>query len=136
MILRMSTVTSTAAPDVAAAIRALDASFTKNLRAGDATQMVDAFYWPDAKLLPPGMPMIEGRDALIGFWEGFLGETGATDGVLNTTDIEVQGDMACTVGTYDIRMGDGSSAAGKYVVVFRRRNGEWKAAVDIFSANS
>ena len=54
-----------------------------------------------------------------------------------TTDQVIQScdDMATEIGHYDMTMG-ANHEAGKYVVTWRKINGEWKPIADIFNANA
>ncbi|HWC15420.1 MAG TPA: nuclear transport factor 2 family protein, partial [Terriglobales bacterium] len=57
------------------------------------------------------------------------------------TKIEVAkgGDMAYDVGTFELKMNDSSgnptTTSGKYVVVWKKEGGQWKAVADIFNTD-
>ena len=58
------------------------------------------------------------------------------------TKIEVakSGDIAYDVGTFELKTTDPQgklvSEAGKYVVVWKKQNGQWKAVADIFNSDN
>jgi len=58
-----------------------------------------------------------------------------------STKIEVarSGDLAYEIGTYELTGNDAKgrpqTAKGKYVVVWKKQAGSWKAAADIFNAD-
>ena len=120
--------------DVAQAIRAMDTEFVANVRAGNVERLVSAFYADDARVLPPNSPPVEGKAAIIALWKTVLA-SGVSGLDLNTTHVEASGDLAYGVGAYHMKMGE-SETAGKYVVVYRRRGGQWRAVADMFSPNS
>ncbi len=119
--------------ETARIIRAMDEEFVANMRAGKIEALVDAFYAGDAVVLASGSPAVSGRQAIIDFWKA--GVAGVADVALNTTRIEVSGDMAFGVGEFRMMLTAGQEVAGKYVVVYRRTAGTWKAVVDSFSTN-
>ncbi len=130
--------TSTAFDDAARIIRAMDQEFSANVRARDAACLVDAFYAEDARVMPPNQPVVQGKAAIQELWKGIL-MSGVLSLTLDTTHIEVSGDLAYGVGTYVMTQerqgGPPGEQHGKYVVVYRRRQGDWKAVVDMFSSN-
>ncbi|MGY1636636.1 YybH family protein [Geodermatophilus sp. SYSU D00742] len=115
-------------------IDALNATFVKAMEAGDAAMMASV-YAPDARLLPPGSPVVEGSAAIEQFWRGLL-EQGPLGGALKTVSLEELGDVAVEEGQYEMRAGGTVVDVGKYVVVHRRQpDGSWKWARDIFNSD-
>lgn len=102
----------------------------------DWSTFVDAHYWPDAKLLPPNTPLVVGREALIAFFKSFPPLS-----VFRTSDLEIEGDgdTAYIRGSYEITMNPSNSAPvtdkGKYVEIWRRHEGKWRCAIDIFNGD-
>lgn len=130
--------TSAATSEATRAIHAMDLEFMANVRAKDAARLVDAFYAEDARVLPPNHPAVQGKAAIRDLWQGVL-TSGVADVALDTTHIEVSGDLAYGIGAYvmqiEPRGGPRTEQEGKYCVVYRRENGNWKAVADMFSAN-
>ena len=125
--------------ETAGIIRAMDAEFVRNVAAGDAEALVNAFYAEDAEVLPPHAPLLSGREAILAFWKGGLLAAGAQVS-LDTRRIEESGDLAYGSGVYTLTMpapgGGTTTDKGKYVVVYRRQaNGEWRAVADIFNSD-
>ncbi len=126
-------------PSAADAIHRLDAEFMKAANAKDSAALVKAFYAPDAVLLPPNRPIVEGRDNIRVFLQGLM-DSGFTGIKLETTTIASAGDLAYSRGRYTLSMWPPGGApvqdVGKYIVAYRRQaNGAWRAAADIFNSD-
>ena len=114
------------------AIEAASKGFVEALSKGDAAKIAD-MYAEGARVLPPNGPMVQERQRIQEFWQGFI-NTGAKLS-LSTSDVEAKGNVVYEVGTYDLIFPDNKRDAGKYVVVWRRQKGDWKLAVDIWNSN-
>jgi ketosteroid isomerase-like protein len=122
-------------PDIAQLIRALDTQFMRLAKAKDAAGLTEAFYADDAQLLPPGAPLMRGKDAIRAFWTEFMKVAGP-DVTLETRHVESAGDLAYGVGQYTGTIA-GAVQQGKYVVVYRRQaDGGYKAIVDCFNPDA
>ena len=113
------------------AIRALEAQWVKAVAAKD-TEWIANLYAPDGRLMPPNSPASQGREAIRAAWSGMM----ATPGFVLTfapTEIHVAkgGDVAYDIGTSEGANND----QGKYVVVWKKLDGEWKVAADIFNSD-
>jgi uncharacterized protein (TIGR02246 family) len=128
-----------AAMDIAA-IRASDSAFVSAMASGDAAA-VAAIYVPDAHVLPPDAPPVEGRAAIQQFFAGFLGAYHVT-AVVSSDEIEGRGDLAFARGHYTLE-GTPKAAGtpplheeGKFLEVLRRQpDGTWRLAADMWSPN-
>ena len=131
--------TGVAMEDDIRTIRAMDREFMDNVAAKNAARLVDALYADDARILMPGQPVISGKPAILDFWKAAL--AGPVEAIwLDTTHIEVSGDLAYGVGnnTITLKAADGARVEekGKYVGVYRRQPaGDWKLVVDMYSSN-
>ena len=115
-------------------VDALNATFMKGMETGDA-DMIASVYAPDARLLPPGSPVVTGG-AIKEYWAGALG-TGVTGGALKTVSLEERDDVAVEEGQYEVRVGADVAETGKYVVVHRRQpDGGWRIGLDIWNSDS
>ena len=115
-------------------IDALNATFMKGMESGDAA-MIASVYAPNARVLPPGSPVVTGG-GIEQFWQGAL-DTGVTAGVLKTVSLEEREDVAVEEGEYEMRVGADVVDTGKYVVVHRRQpDGAWGLSLDIWNSDS
>jgi len=100
-----------------------------------------ASFADDARVLAPGIPMAEGREASRAVFEKLRSLPGYS---LEYSPViaEVGGaaDLGYTIGTYHMKLpgSDGIIADidGKYLTIWKRQpDGTWKVAVDMFNAN-
>ncbi len=96
---------------------------------------LDRVYTVNARVLPPGAPMIEGRDAIKGFWKQAIAGLGLKSAKLTTVEGEMAGDTVVEIGSADLVVGDGSVVVVKYVVHWKQEGGAWKWNVDIWNPN-
>lgn len=112
------------------AVKAVDAAFAAGMNAKDSLA-VFAVYAPDAKLMPPDSPALEGA-AGHPVITGMIA-AGASDFVLTPTTVYGIGDLAYIVGTATFKEG-GANATVKYAEVLRKgADGKWRYVVDMFS---
>ena len=121
------------------AIHRLDAEFMKAATARNAAALVAAFYAPDAVLMPPNHPAVEGRANIQAFLQGMI-DSGLTSIKIETTTTASAGDLAYGRGRYTLALsppgGTPVQDVGKYVVVYRRQpSGAWRAVSDIFNSD-
>ena len=95
-----------------------------------------SFVAADANGYPQGVPMLAGADA----FRKFIGELMAAPGyALSWTAtkavVATSGDIGYTTGAYDLAMA-GTMEKGKYVTTWKKVNGAWKVADDIFNADA
>jgi uncharacterized protein (TIGR02246 family) len=99
------------------------------------------FYMENAVLLAPGAPIAQGREAIADAWKSIMLELKDFHLEFAPTKIEAasSGDLAYELGTYSLRYQDEDDAQvednGKYVVVWKKADGNWKAAADIFNTD-
>ena len=108
------------------------------VKAEDAAAIA-SLYTDDGAVMPPGAPIAEGRAAIQQTWASLM-QTPGFDLTFTPEQIIVSssGDMALDRGTYKLAIapnGKPISDTGKYVVVWRKMSGEWKAAADIFNSD-
>lgn len=106
--------------------------FVEALSKGDAAKIAD-MYAEGARVLPPNGPMVQERQRIQEFWQGFI-NTGAKLS-LSTSDVEAQGMVAIELGTYELTSPDNKHDTGKFAVVWRRHKKGWKLAVDIWNSD-
>jgi ketosteroid isomerase-like protein len=96
-------------------------------------------YTEDGAVMPPNAPAGKGRAAIQQAWASMLRTPGldltfAPEQII----ISKSGDMALDRGTYRLTIAPGGKLqrdTGKYVVVWRKVGGSWKAAADIFNSD-
>ena len=101
---------------------------------------LDDIYTRGARILPPGAPMISGREAIKKFWSDMVYSANATSAVLTSLDLMPAGEGAVEIGKATLTVEPpGQSAAQmevKYVVYWQQEDGRWKWHVDIWNQNS
>jgi uncharacterized protein (TIGR02246 family) len=121
-----------------AIVRASD-DYLKAVLAGDA-RAVAAVYRDDAIEMPNGAAPVKGRAAIEQrYREMFKGVKLET---FTFTHIEafVEGDLGFDAGTYEQRFmlptGQAATDVGKYLVILKRTQGQWKAAYVIYNSDT
>ena len=125
--------------DAESAIRKADAAFEAAARSGDANALANT-YTADGVLLPPNAPIMRGREAVRAFWSAFVGSATALDLTLMPTEVQQAGDLAVEMGQYRLHMTPKSASTaindeGKYLVEWRKVDGQWKIARDMFNSD-
>jgi uncharacterized protein (TIGR02246 family) len=97
------------------------------------------FYTQDGRFLCPNAPIAVGREAVAAMWSKLLGlaNVALTFGP-DLVEVAGSGDLAYDLGRYSLAF-DGPSGrvedVGKYVVVWKKEGGAWKAAADILNSD-
>ena len=118
---------------VKAHIRKEASNWGEEVRRGDSTAMA-AHYTSDAIVMPSNTEPVKGND-IVKFW-GSVVRMGVKDLKLNITDISGGGDLYAETGTLELFGADNKSLdKGKYVVVWKKENGNWKMYRDIWNSN-
>ncbi len=128
-------------PDLAAeeqTIRDLDRRWVEAVASID-TMSIANLYTADGYFMPPNAPRVDGRDAIRSAWAGMLQGPNVSLTFQPTEIVVAQSaDMAYDIGTYNLAM-DGPEGRiedeGKYVVVWKKVNGEWKVVADMFNSD-
>jgi ketosteroid isomerase-like protein len=101
---------------------------------------LDDVYTADARILPPGGPMVTGREAIRQFWAGMIQAVNAKSAELFSVDVMPEGDGLVEIGkavlTVETEPGTTAQMEGKYVVYWRQEAGQWKWHVDIWNMNA
>jgi uncharacterized protein (TIGR02246 family) len=131
----LSLATSAALAQDKATIEKLNNAWTAAFNKGDA-QAVAAMYAEDAYVLPPGSDIVKGRAAIEAFWRQAAQQM--TDAKLTTLDVLPLGrNAAREIGTVSLKTKSQppQEIVGKYAVVWRKIDGRWKLATDIWNTN-
>jgi len=119
-------------------IRELDKKWVAAVAAKDVAT-ITGIYAADGMFMAPNAPPAQGHESIAQAWTGLLGLPGISL-TFEPTRIEVSesADLAADVGAYSLAF-DGEKGRvedeGKYVVVWKKVNGAWKVAADIFNSN-
>ncbi len=119
-----------------AAIRAIDTNWNSYLAAQNDSA-IGAIYADDAVLLPPNLPRVSNPAAIRSFWAGLWPLKASL--VLAPGSIRVSGNMAVEEGSWTFEVpsaNGGQKDNGKYVVVWRKDAGTWRAVQDIWNSDN
>jgi ketosteroid isomerase-like protein len=101
-------------------------------------EALDDIYTSDARILPPGAPIISGREAIKKFWSEMVQSVRSAS--LTSVDVMPTGDGVVEIGRATLTMeSEGqlvTQAEVKYVVYWRQEGGRWKWHVDIWNQNA
>ena len=120
---------------VLAAMRKTNALFNSQVVEGQDVAALDHVYTRNARVLPPGAPMLEGREQAKGFWKEAITALGLKGAKLTTVEAEAVGDSVVEIGRAELLVGSGQTVTVKYVVHWKHEDGDWKWHVDIWNAN-
>lgn len=97
--------------------------------------MLASLYTDDGKVLPPNAGIIEGKEAIQAFWQAVI-DMGVEEAVLEIIELEGHGDTAIEVSKFKMKDTNGNVLDhGKYIVIWKRVEGNWKLHLDIFNSS-
>ncbi|MBS9522796.1 SgcJ/EcaC family oxidoreductase [Litoribacter alkaliphilus] len=108
--------------------------FMETFRKGDA-QGIGNLYTEEGQVLPQNGMTAKGRNAISEFWKGAM-NTGIKSIEMNLEEVERHGDTAIEVS--NAKLFDENNQLidqVKYIVIWKKENGEWKLHRDIFNSN-
>ncbi|MFN2399438.1 MAG: SgcJ/EcaC family oxidoreductase [Gemmatimonadaceae bacterium] len=120
------------------AIRQNNRRWVEAIAAKDVTTIM-SFYADDAMLMPPNGPAARGKVAIRDAWTAMVNLPGLNL-VFEPTEVNVDdhGDGAYETGVYRMTIMGAQGRIeddGKYVTVWRKNKGQWKAVADISNSN-
>ena len=122
----------------AAALDGFQKAWASGYNAGDAAAVV-ALYTDDATLNPPGAPVAKGHAAMQDYFTKDIAGSkaaGITMNISAPTDRAISGDAAWETGTWTATDKSVATAdMGKCVTAFRRMDGKWLIAADIWNSD-
>ena len=121
-----------------AAVREQTTSWAKAYNGGDAKAVAE-LYAVDAIFLPPGVPGVKGRPAILAYMTKDIAGSKAAGVVFNInpkTDVGVSGDLGWESGTYTVTSKGAVVEAGKFLSVSRKINGKWQYIRDTYNADA
>jgi uncharacterized protein (TIGR02246 family) len=134
LALLLSLGSATAQPsDIRGVIEQGNKQWSVAFSTGDSAALA-AMYTPNAQLLPMHSEIVSGMEAIQQFWQGVIA-SGVKGATLTTLEVDEQGETAYEVGKYELR-GEGNKILdhGKYVVVWKREQGQWRLHRDIWNS--
>lgn len=124
----------------AAAIRAIDAAWSRALHAKDLDRVMDN-YADDAVFLAPRQPIVRGKDAIRAWFAERIAQPDYS-ATFEPTEVVVAAarDMAYETGVFHATGRDAGGAlvqrVGKHLVTWMKRDGRWKVTAESISTDS
>ncbi len=117
--------------DVSKEIMKANENFMKLFAAGDVDKFITV-YTDDARLLPPGSPVVTGKENLKVLWQGMMDSDITVK--LRTTSAIGYGKMAVEEGVVDILEDDEVVDQLKYIIIWKKVKGDWKMYQDMWNS--
>ena len=120
-----------------ASIRELGRQWRDAVTANDFDAIL-GFYAESAMEMPANTPIAVGHQAIRTWYESWLTTEVVNIWTTEVIEVAASGDLAYEFGTYDFSMDmpDGPiEDIGKYVLIWEKINGQWKAIIDISNSN-
>lgn len=117
----------------------MNRDFAAALNAKDA-KAAAALYTEDAVLIPPGEPVVRGREAIEEYWSGAIEAGGVRDVSVETMDALSSGSLGYETGSFVLTANgpDGEPVVdrGRYIELLRREpDGRWLSTHGIWNAS-
>jgi uncharacterized protein (TIGR02246 family) len=120
--------------DIRGAIANANKDFMVTFSQGDAAGMAD-LYTDEGQVLPPNSDFVIGKEAIQAFWQALM-DMGIKEAKLDIVEVEEQDDLAVEVSKYTLQGEEGQVLdQGKYIVIWKREDGQWKLHRDIFNSS-
>ena len=126
--------TPSTATEVRGAIAAANEDFMAVVKRGDAAGLA-ALYTESGQVLPPNGDFVTGRQGVQAFWQSVM-DLGIKEAKLEIVEVEAHGNTAIEVSTFTL-LGEGGLVLdrGKYMIVWKLEEGQWKMHRDIFNSS-
>jgi len=125
-------------PTMSHEIAATNRLFEEQVGAKRNVEALDRVYTTQARIMPPGAPMVQGRENIKVFWRDAIQALDVASVKLETLDFQNLGDGGIEIGQAHLafRAAGTPVAIMKYVVIWKREDGAWKWDIDIWNPNS
>jgi uncharacterized protein (TIGR02246 family) len=124
----------TISTDLRNAIEAANEKFMATFGRSDAAGLA-ALYTENGQVLPPNGEFVTGKPAIQTFWQAVM-NMGIKEAELAIVEVEDHGDTAIEVSQFKLKDGEGQVLdKGKYIVIWKQEDGEWKLHRDIFNSS-
>ena len=117
-------------------MRKVNELFGETVIKGREFAALDRVYTTEARILPPGADLIEGRKNIVDFWQAAVTGMNVQGAKLVSIDAHVAGDSIIEIGRAQLFLPGNQSAEVKYVVEWKQEDGAWKWHTDIWNMNS
>ena len=121
---------------IQAEMQKVNALFGESVVKGRNFAALDQIYTVDARILPPGADLIEGRENIKAFWQAAVAGMNVQDAKLVSVNAHLAGDSLIEVGRAKLLLPEGQTAEVKYVVEWKQEGGAWKWHTDIWNMNA
>jgi len=117
----------------------MNRDFAAALNAKDA-KAAAALYTEDAVLIPPGEPVVRGREAIEEYWRGAIELGGVRDVSVETMDAHSSGSLGYETGSFVLTAngpdGEAVTDRGRYIELLRREpDGRWLSTHGIWNTS-
>ena len=117
------------------AIEAVRAQWPTNFNSGNIGRLCDLFYAEDARALPPGSPIVAGRERIRELFQNAHNSGSRFE--LGIVHVDASDDLGYVVGSYTLTSpsatGDVARSHGVTLETFRRQaDGTWKCVADMW----
>lgn len=117
----------------------MNRDFADALNAKDA-KAAAALYTEDAVLIPPGEPLVRGRDAIEEYWRSAIESGGVRDVSVETMDALSSGSLGYETGSFVLTVngpnGEAVTERGRFVELLKRQpDGQWLSTHGIWNAS-
>ena len=120
--------------EVRQAIEAGNEKFMSHFSQANAAGLA-ALYTQQGQVLPTHSDFVTGRPAIEAFWQSVM-DMGIKGASLEILETKACGETAYEVGKYTLKGAGGQVLdSGKYVVIWRQEDGQWKLHRDIFNSS-
>ena len=114
-------------------IDSINLKFSEQIASADSSSLA-SHYWPDAELLLDNSEVVKGKD-ILNAWGSAI-RMGVKEMFFSTTNITGSSTFIIETGNYEMKDEKKSLIdRGKYIVIWEKRNGEWKLYRDIGSTS-
>ena len=115
------------------AMRTTNERFCREVIGEGSAEALGKVYTENARVLPPGADMIEGQEAIRGFWTNAIATLELTGATLRSVEVEMCGESAVEIGRAELHTKAGATVLAKYVVHWKQEDGEWRWDKDIWN---
>ena len=117
-----------------AAILSANEKFAEYVKSVNSAGLA-SLYTANGQLLPPNGDIVSGKPAIQSFWQGGI-DMGIKSATLETIEVEGLANTAYEVGKYTLLAeSDQMIDTGKYIVIWKLEDGQWKLHRDIWNSS-